>query len=248
MPRANRFHQPGLVWHLTHRCHKREFLLKFVRDRRTWRTRLFEAKRRFGLCVLNYTATSNHIHLVVRDRDRGEIAASMQYLEGCAAQDFNRRKGRSGAFWSDRYHATAVASDSHLARCIVYVDLNMVRAGIVRHPAQWEIGGYHEVQGSRQRYTIVDRAALADLLDIDLADLARTHRDWVDMALREATNRRQPHWSASIAVGGPVFVERFRSALGHRGRARKIEQSGDTFFLLDPAASYSRDFPAQNAP
>lgn len=33
MPRANRHFLPGHVWHLTHRCDKREFLLKFVRDR-----------------------------------------------------------------------------------------------------------------------------------------------------------------------------------------------------------------------
>ena len=29
MARANRHHLPGYVWHITHRCHKREFLLKF---------------------------------------------------------------------------------------------------------------------------------------------------------------------------------------------------------------------------
>ena len=27
MPRANRYFIPGQIWHLTHRCHKREFLL-----------------------------------------------------------------------------------------------------------------------------------------------------------------------------------------------------------------------------
>ncbi len=30
--------------------------------------------------------------------------------------------GRKGAFWEDRYHATAVASGEHLRRCIVYID------------------------------------------------------------------------------------------------------------------------------
>ncbi len=36
MARAKRHYIPGHVWHLTHRCHKREFLLKFPRDRRRW--------------------------------------------------------------------------------------------------------------------------------------------------------------------------------------------------------------------
>ncbi len=32
MPRANRFFMPEHVWHITHRCHKKEFLLKFARN------------------------------------------------------------------------------------------------------------------------------------------------------------------------------------------------------------------------
>jgi hypothetical protein len=43
MPRANRHYIPGYVWHITHRCHKKDFLLKFARDRRRWLRWLFEA-------------------------------------------------------------------------------------------------------------------------------------------------------------------------------------------------------------
>jgi len=33
MARANRHHLPGCIWHITRRCHKKEFLLKFAHDR-----------------------------------------------------------------------------------------------------------------------------------------------------------------------------------------------------------------------
>jgi putative transposase len=65
MARAYRHFIPGYVWHITHRCHRREFLLKFARDRSRWMELLFEAKRRYRLSILNFTVTSNHIHLVV---------------------------------------------------------------------------------------------------------------------------------------------------------------------------------------
>jgi hypothetical protein len=32
MARAKRHFLPGHVWHITHRCHKKEFLFKFTRD------------------------------------------------------------------------------------------------------------------------------------------------------------------------------------------------------------------------
>ena len=54
MPRTNCYFLPGHAWQITHRCHQKYFLLKFSRDRqRQWHW-LFEAKNRFGLCVLNY--------------------------------------------------------------------------------------------------------------------------------------------------------------------------------------------------
>ena len=46
MARAKRHYIPDQIWHITQRCHKREFLLKFKQDRHRWIQWLFEAKRR----------------------------------------------------------------------------------------------------------------------------------------------------------------------------------------------------------
>ena len=60
MARAKRHYIPGYVWHITHRCHKREFLLKYPRDRRRWIEWLYQAKKRYiGLSVLNYNEIQN---------------------------------------------------------------------------------------------------------------------------------------------------------------------------------------------
>jgi REP element-mobilizing transposase RayT len=59
MARAKRHYIPGQIWHLTHRCHKGEFPLKFAKDRLRWLHWLYEARKRFGLTILNYTITSN---------------------------------------------------------------------------------------------------------------------------------------------------------------------------------------------
>lgn len=151
MPRANRYFLHGHVWHITHCCHKKEFLLKFAKDRKRWRQWLFEARKRSGLCVLNYIITTNHIHLLVRERGQGEIKKSMPLIAGRTAQEYNQRKGRKGAFREGRYHATAVDSEMYLACCMVYIDLNMVAAGVVSHLADWPCCGYCEFQSPLQR-------------------------------------------------------------------------------------------------
>jgi hypothetical protein len=45
-----------------------------MRDRRRYLHWVFEAKKRFGLCVLNYVVTCNHVHLLVKDTGRNAIA------------------------------------------------------------------------------------------------------------------------------------------------------------------------------
>jgi len=114
LPRASRRFLPGYIWHLTHRCHHKTFLLKVARDRDRYLRWVFEAKKRFGLSVLNYMVTSNRIHLLVRDTGSEVIARSMQLIAGRTAQQYNQRKRRQGAFWEDRYHATAIEANEHL--------------------------------------------------------------------------------------------------------------------------------------
>jgi len=233
MPRANRFHLPNAVWHITHRCHDRRFLLKFEHDRQRWKYWLFQARKRYGLSVLNYIATSNHVHLLVQDGGRGEIARSMQLIAGRTAQEYNQRKSRKGAFWEDRYFATAVSSDHHFIQCLVYIDLNMVRAGVVNHPAQWKISGYREIQSPPKRYRIIDWHALCRLTQApDYAAMQSAHNQWVTHTLGNGELQRESAWTESVAVGSESYIELVKSQLGARAYHRKVRRHNDTTFLI----------------
>ena len=58
--------------------------------------------------------TSNHIHLRVKDTGNNVIPQSMQLIAGRVGQEYNQRKQRKGAYWEDRYHATAVDTEDYL--------------------------------------------------------------------------------------------------------------------------------------
>jgi len=244
MARAKRHYLPGHVWHITHRCHKKEFLLKFARDRRRWLQWLFEAKKRYGLCILNYMVTSNHIHLLVVDAGGREVVPnSIQLIAGRTGQEYNQRKKRNGAFWEDRYHATAVSSDRHLIQCIVYIDLNMVRAGVVTHPSEWDFGGYNEIQQPRERYALIDYNRLMDFLHISTIDQLRdSHKKWVEEILKTKDYVRESKWTQSIAVGNMSFVESIKQQLGIRAKGRTVAGSRDSYQLRDEQVAYNSNF------
>jgi putative transposase len=248
MARANRHFIPGQIWHLTHRCHKREFLLKFARDRQRWLHWLYEAKKRFGLKVLNYCVTSNHVHLLVCDSAGGDcIAKSVQLIAGRTGQEYNQRKHRKGAFWEDRYHATAVEAGEHLLRCVIYIDLNMVRAGVVSHPQQWIHGGYREIQAPRRRHVLLDYETLGRLAGFtSFTRFQSAHKRWVESALAEQSNGREAMWTESLAVGHENFVASIDQALKGKARGRKIRKTVDDWELREGEMPYNANLGGEN--
>ena len=242
MPRANRYFVPGYIWHITHRCHKKEFLLKFSRDRQRWLHWLFEAKKRYGLCVLNYVVTSNHIHLLVKDTGESVISKSLQLIAGRTAQEYNRRKERKGAYWEDRYHATAIETNEHLFKCLVYINLNMVRAGVVKHPCDWAHGGYNEIQHPPKRYRILDINELTKLCGLSsTSDLQELHQTWLKEELMYDPLKREEKWTGSIAVGSESFIDSIKISLGIKATHKQIIEDEDGYVIKEGKFPYKLD-------
>lgn len=241
MARANRHYIAGHVWHLTHRCHKKEFLLKFARDRLGWMRWLYKARKKYGLVILNYMVTSNHVHLLVYDHaGRDIIPRSVQLLAGKTGQEYNRRKKRVGAFWQDRYHATAVETGEHLRKCIIYIDLNMVRAGAVSHPSLWPWCGYNEIQKPRRKNILIDYEKLRELAGFDSFDnFQAAHRKWVDSSSENCECGREGRWTESIATGSSAFVQKIISQLGAQAKGRRIVETEECSQIRERADSYN---------
>ena len=244
MARAKRHYIPGQIWHITHRCHRGEYLLKFAKDRQRWLQWLFEAKRRYGLVILNYTVTSNHIHLlVVDDGDRDVIPNAIQLIAGRIGQEFNQRKNRKGAFWEDRYHATAIEEGDHLLQCLVYIDLNMVRAGVVRRPSQWDCCGYNEIQNPRKRNALIDYERLRELLGFETYDEVKVaHKSRVERCLEKDSYKQDDKWSKSIAIGSRDFIENVHRLMGASAKGRQITEVGGAYQLREAESVYNSHF------
>ena len=230
MARANRLNAvsgDGGIFHLTHRCHNRAFLLKFARDRDAYRAMVREHLECFDVSVLDYCVTSNHVHLLVDAPARVEVSGFMREVASESARAYNRRKGRSNAFWGDNYHATLVEDGPYLWRCLCYIELNMVRCGVVAHPRDWPWVGYHEIMGRRQRYRLVDVERLCWRLRAGSLDELRKNLA-ASLAEKIAQNdaKREPCWTESLAVGSVGFLEEVKPLILSR-RETQIVGSAD---------------------
>jgi len=191
--------------------------------------------------------TSNHVHLLIKDTGANVIADSIQLIAGRTAQEYNQRKDRHGAFWEDRYHATAIEADEHLHRCLIYIDLNMVRAAAVSHPVEWSHSGYREIQQPPKRYAVIDLEGLAALCGFaNKGDFQRAHRQWVEQAMENGDAPREYRWSEALAVGSLAFVESVKNDLGVKAAHREVLAVDGTYALREPSEAYTRNLISEN--
>jgi len=166
----------------------------------------------------------------------------MQSLAGNFAQALNLRKDRSGAFWEDRYHAVMIDGGEYLWRCLRYIDLNMVRAGVVRNPGEWAWCGYQELMGLRRRYRSVALEELAEALapgrGVDV--VAARYAEYVEDGLNGEGLGRQSIWTQSVAVGRESYVREVGAHI--EGRMKMIIEPGpgDTWTAKETSSSYGR--------
>ncbi len=202
-----RIFQDGRTYHITHRCHNRRFNLGFSLDRDNYLNRMWEAKSRYDVSLLDYIITSNHVHILISAADGGQISKFMQYVSSLSARDYNRRKEKTGSLWEGRYRSTLIQDGAHLGCCLSYIDLNMVRAAGLEHPAEWKWSGHHELVGRRRRYRLIDREKLLKKLCCDSEDqFRRWYITTLDEKIRQGELRRESFWSESRAVGDYEFV------------------------------------------
>lgn len=136
MARLPRGDRPGEIHHLYPRGVNRCAIFLDDRDRFFFMKSLVRACRCFHMSVLGYVLMSNHVHLVMRRGDV-ELGRAMKSLLGRYAQYFNRRYGRVGHLFQNRYGSSLVDTDAYLVHLIRYVHANPVRAGMVNSPDEY---------------------------------------------------------------------------------------------------------------
>ena len=163
----------------------------------------------------------------------------MQKLEGEFAELYNIRKNRSGAFWAGRFHCTMIDSGEYLWNCMKYIDLNMVRTGVVTHPADWDWCGYRELVGLRKRYCVLDiEEVLTHYNGCSNDEFISNYKHVIQNAINSNDLKRDPAWAQSIAVGRESFIKKVQANTKNRSEF-KIENASNKWTIKETVPLYS---------
>jgi len=76
-----------------------------------------------------------------------DLSEFVKTLKQRYTQSYNRRHGRKGTLWEERYKSVLVGGRGTLLTVAAYIDLNAVRARIVEDPGNYRFCGYGEAVG-----------------------------------------------------------------------------------------------------
>jgi putative transposase len=136
VPRGCRSDLPDGVYHVTARGTGGVMVFVDDYDRAVFVRHLRKTARLFSLEMIAWCLMGTHFHLIV-DSSREQLSYAMHRLAGLYAQGFNRRHGRRGHLFEERFSARVIVDEDHLWRAINYVLENPVSAGLCRDWRDW---------------------------------------------------------------------------------------------------------------
>jgi len=103
-----------------------------------------------------------------------DVSEYMRNVNSQFARYYNRRHGRKGRFWADRFKCAIPTDDGHFSHLPLYVELNPVRKHLIERPELWPFSS------ARLRFSGQDQALtpLTELYAIpDYETAVRTYRE-----------------------------------------------------------------------
>jgi len=131
MPRSARIVIPGAAHHVTQRGKNQQVVFRDDEDRLKYLDLLRHYGERYHLRVVAYCLMTNHIHLVVVPGFESSLADAIGRTHQMYSDYFNEKRERSGHLWQSRYYSCPMDME-HTLNALAYVELNPVRAGMVR--------------------------------------------------------------------------------------------------------------------
>jgi putative transposase len=149
MARLPRLTIPGYPHHVIQRGNNRQAIFADKADYESLLAMLEEHSRKAGVAIHGYVLMTNHFHLLATPDTVEGIPRMMQSIGRRYVRYFNQRQARSGTLWEGRYKSTLIQAERYLLACMVYMDLNPVRAGLVGEPAEYPWSSHQHYLGRR---------------------------------------------------------------------------------------------------
>ena len=140
-----------IPYHIINRGNNHQAIFFSTKDYQFFLRSVELAKEKYPCKIYSYVLMPNHIHLLLESIKEAEnLTYFMKQISQRHAQYINRNCRRTGTLWEGRFKSSPVSSDHYLLACSRYIEMNPVRAGIVKTPKEFEFSSYRAKIGQKE--------------------------------------------------------------------------------------------------
>ncbi len=143
MPRKPRFFLPNVPVHMIVRGNSRQAVFAEDEDYFAYRSWLKEASELYNCQIHAYVMMTNHVHILLSAEEPTNISKLSQAVGRKYVPYFNHKYGKSGTLWEGRFKSSSIDSKFYLLACYRYIELNPIRAGMVKNSEDYVWSSYH---------------------------------------------------------------------------------------------------------
>src|SRR4051794_15803990 len=136
MARLARIVVPGIAHHVTQRGNRRQEGFFSDEDYGAYKALVAEACAQNGVRCLAWCLMPNHVHLIMVPSTADGLRAALADAHRRYSRRINFAKGWTGYLWQGRF-ASYPMDEAHLMAAVRYVELNPVKAKLVRRAEDW---------------------------------------------------------------------------------------------------------------
>ncbi|MBU1168707.1 MAG: transposase [Proteobacteria bacterium] len=122
--------------HITQRGNRRQQTFFNDEDYLAYIEMMSEWCMRYHVSVWAYCLMPNHVHLILVPETKDGLNLAVGEAHRRYTRRINFREGWRGHLWQGRF-SSFIMDERYLLACTKYVELNPVRAGLVKRPEDW---------------------------------------------------------------------------------------------------------------
>lgn len=146
MSRPLRIVYPGATYHITVRGHRKKDIFLSDDDREDFLAILAKTIETHNWYCYAYCLMGNHYHLLI-ETPEANLSQGMRDLNGKYTQSFNKKYGLTGTAFQGRFKSFLIEKEPYLLNVARYIDLNPVRANLVKEAHDWRWSSYCAMVG-----------------------------------------------------------------------------------------------------
>ena len=227
MPRGPRPVIPEIPHHIIHRGNNRQQVFFTDKDHSFLIKTIQEAKKEFNCLIYGYCFMKNHIHIIVQPTLMDSLSKMLKLVAGRYTRYINKIYKRTGTLWEGRFKSSPIEQERYLLGCIRYIEMNPVRAKLVKDPRDYRWSSY-----SKRAFGEDDPILDSDPYYLELGKTSRERREAYRVWFKESfaedeLNHIREGIRRTVPIGSKDFTNKLSQILGRnvvyrpRGRPRR---------------------------